>query len=123
MRHLWSTLGKRSPLLKVMLVASSLKENSVELSLESHLSNVRLTALHLIVVLLILHLILPLLVVIPVPVTCIWIFSNIMTGLTTPVAHPLGIGFVVLPLPLLEDLSEALDDESHLLVVELGGIN
>jgi hypothetical protein len=64
-----------------------------------------------------------LLVVIPVPVTCIWIFSNIMTGLTTPVAHPLGIGFVVLPLPLLEDLSEALDDESHLLVVELGGIN
>jgi hypothetical protein len=46
-----------------------------------------------------------------------------MTGLTTPVANPLGAGFVVLSLPLLEDLLEALDDKSHLLVVNLGGIN
>jgi hypothetical protein len=46
-----------------------------------------------------------------------------MTGLTTPVANPLRAGFVVLPLPLLEDLPEALDDKSHLLVVKLGGIS
>jgi hypothetical protein len=42
-----------------------------------------------------------------------------MTGLTTPVAHPLGAGFVVVPPPLLEDLTKALNDKSHLLVVEL----
>jgi hypothetical protein len=46
-----------------------------------------------------------------------------MTGLTTFVAHPLGAGFVVLPPPLLEDLMEALDDERHLLIVELGGVD
>ena len=46
-----------------------------------------------------------------------------MTGLTTLVAHPFGIGFVILPLPLLEDLAKALDDERHFLVVELGGID
>jgi hypothetical protein len=46
-----------------------------------------------------------------------------VTGLTTPIALPLGTGLVVLPLPLLEDLSEALDDKSHLLVVELGGVD
>ena len=46
-----------------------------------------------------------------------------MTGLTTLVAHFLRAGFVVLPPPLLEDLAEALDDERHLLIVELGGIN
>ena len=46
-----------------------------------------------------------------------------MTGLTTLVAHFLGAGFVVLPPPLLEDLTEALDDERHLLIVELGGVN
>jgi hypothetical protein len=46
-----------------------------------------------------------------------------MTGLTTFIAHPLGVGFVILPPPLLEDLTEALDDERHLLVVELGGVN
>jgi hypothetical protein len=33
------------------------------------------------------------------------------------------MGFVVLPLPLFEDLLKALDDKSHLLVVELGGID
>jgi hypothetical protein len=46
-----------------------------------------------------------------------------MIGLTTLVANPLGTGFVVLPLSLLEDLPEALDDKSHLLVVELGGVD
>jgi hypothetical protein len=46
-----------------------------------------------------------------------------MTGLTTLVAHFLGAGLVILPHPLLEDLTEALDDERHLLVVELGGVD
>jgi hypothetical protein len=46
-----------------------------------------------------------------------------MTRLTTLVAHPFGAGFVVLPPPLLKDLTEALDDERHLLVVELGGVD
>jgi hypothetical protein len=46
-----------------------------------------------------------------------------MTGLTTLVANLLGTGFVVSPLPLLEDLTEALDDERHLLIVELGGVD
>jgi hypothetical protein len=46
-----------------------------------------------------------------------------MTGLTTLVANFLGTGFVVFPLSLLEDLTEALDDERHLLVVELGGVD
>jgi hypothetical protein len=36
MRHLWPTLGKRRPLLKAMLAASSSEEESVELSSESH---------------------------------------------------------------------------------------
>jgi hypothetical protein len=63
------------------------------------------------------------LVVVPVTSTRNWIFSYEMTGLTTFVAHPFGAGFVVLPPPLFEDLTEALDDERHLLVVELGGID
>jgi hypothetical protein len=46
-----------------------------------------------------------------------------MTGLTTLVAHFFGEGLVVLPSPLLEDLAEALDDELHFLVVELGGVD
>jgi hypothetical protein len=46
-----------------------------------------------------------------------------VTRLTTPVAHLLGVGLVVLSPPLLEDLAEALDDERHLLVVELGGVD
>jgi hypothetical protein len=46
-----------------------------------------------------------------------------VTGLTTLVAHFIRAGFVVLPPPLLEDLAEALDDERHLLIVELGGVN
>jgi hypothetical protein len=86
-------------------------------------SHVCLTTFLLVVVLLLLHLLLPFLVVVPVTITCIWTFSNIVTGLTTPVANPLGAGFVLLPLPLLEDLSEALNDKSHLLVVKLGSIH
>jgi hypothetical protein len=46
-----------------------------------------------------------------------------VTGLTTPITHPIGTGLVVLPLPLFEDLSKALNDKSHLLVVELGGVD
>jgi hypothetical protein len=46
-----------------------------------------------------------------------------MIGLTTFVAHFLGVGFIILPRPLLEDLAEALDDERYFLVVELGGVD
>jgi hypothetical protein len=63
------------------------------------------------------------LVAVSITVTCIWTFCNKVTGLTTPVAHPLRAGFVVLPLPSLEDLTKALDDKSHLLVVELGDVD
>jgi hypothetical protein len=68
-------------------------------------------------------LLLPLLVFVPVTFTRHWTFSNKVTGLTTPVAHLLGAGLVVLPSPLLEDLAEAQYDERHFLVVELGGID
>jgi hypothetical protein len=44
-------------------------------------------------------------------------------GLTTFVAYFLGAGLVILPPPLLEDLAEALDDERHFLVVELGCVD
>jgi hypothetical protein len=50
-------------------------------------------------------------------------FCYEMTGLTSLVAHLLGAGLVVLPYPLLEDLAEAFDDERHLLIVELGGVD
>jgi hypothetical protein len=46
-----------------------------------------------------------------------------VTRLTTPVANLLGVGLVVFPSSFLEDLAETLDDERHLLVVELGGVN
>jgi hypothetical protein len=46
-----------------------------------------------------------------------------MTGLTTFVAHPFGAGFVLLPPLVLEDLTEGLDDERHLLIVEFGGVD
>jgi hypothetical protein len=46
-----------------------------------------------------------------------------MIGLTTFVAHPFGVGFVVLPPLLFEDLAKALDDERHLLIIELGGVD
>jgi hypothetical protein len=82
---------------------------------------VGIVALLLVVPLLLL--LLPLLVVVPVTITRNRTFSNKVTGLTTPVAHLLRVRFVVLPSPLLEDLAEALDDERHLLVVKLGGID
>jgi hypothetical protein len=66
---------------------------------------------------------LALLVVIPVTITRQRAFSDKMTGLTTFVANLLGAGLVVLPSPLLEDLAKALDDERHLLIVELGGVD
>jgi hypothetical protein len=66
---------------------------------------------------------LSLLVVAPVTVTRHRTFGNEITGLTTLVAHPFGTGLVVSPLPLLEDLAKALDDERHFLVVELRGVD
>jgi hypothetical protein len=57
------------------------------------------------------------------PVTRNRTFCYKVTGLTTSVANLLGAGFVILPPPLLEDLAEALDDECHFLVVELGGVD
>jgi hypothetical protein len=82
---------------------------------------VSIAALLLVVSLLLL--LLSLLVVVPVTFTRDRTFSNKVTGLTTLVAHLLGVGFVVLPPPLLKDLAEALDDERHFLVVELGGVD
>src|SRR5699024_2666137 len=64
--------------------------------------HVRRATILLVIVSFLLHLLLPFLVVVPVTITSIWTFSNKMTGLTTPVANPLGAGFVVLPLPLFE---------------------
>jgi hypothetical protein len=66
---------------------------------------------------------LSLLVVIPVTITRQRAFSNKMTRLTTFVANFLRAGLVVFPLPLLEDLAKAFDDECHLLIVELGGVD
>jgi hypothetical protein len=66
---------------------------------------------------------LSLLVVIPVTITRQRAFSDKMTGLTTFVANLLGMGLVIFPLSLLEDLAKALDDERHLLIVELGGVD
>ena len=62
-------------------------------------------------------------VTIPVTITRQRTFSDKMTGLTTLVANLLGAGLVVFPPPLLEDLAKALDDEHHLLIVELGGVD
>jgi hypothetical protein len=70
-----------------------------------------------------LPLLLPLLLFVPVTFTRIWTFNDKVTGLTALVAHPFGAGLVVLPPFLLEDLAEALDDERHLLVVKLGGVD
>jgi hypothetical protein len=84
--------------------------------------HVCLTTLPLVVSFL-LHLLLPFLVIIPVTVTCIWTYSNKVIGLTTPIEIHLGAEFVVLPLPLLEDLPKALDDKIHLLIIKLGGVD
>jgi hypothetical protein len=85
------------------------------------LAYVGITALLLVVPLL--FLLLPHLVIVPVTSTRNWTFCYEMTRLTTPVAHLLRVGLVVIPFPLLEDLVEALDDERHFLVVELEGID
>jgi hypothetical protein len=84
-------------------------------------TNMGIAAL-LLVVLLIFLLLSPL-VIIPVTITRQRTFSDKITWLTTFVANLLGAGFVILPPPLFEDLAEALDDERHLLVVELGGVD
>jgi hypothetical protein len=52
----------------------------------------------------------PLLVVAPITVTRNRAFCYKVTRLTTFVANLLGTGFVILPLPLLEDLAKAFDD-------------
>jgi hypothetical protein len=83
--------------------------------------HVGITALLLVVFLLLL--LPPLLVVVSVTITRQRAFSDKMTGLTTFVANPFEARFVVLPPPLLEDLAEALDDEHHFFVVELGGVD
>jgi hypothetical protein len=64
-----------------------------------------------------------LLVVAPITVTRNRTLCYKVTGLTTLVANLLGTGFVISPLPLLEDLAEALDDECHFLIIELGGVD
>jgi hypothetical protein len=61
--------------------------------------------------------------VVPVTVTRNRTFCYKVIGLTTLLANFLGAGLVILPPPLLEDLTEALDDERHFLVVELGGVD
>jgi hypothetical protein len=65
----------------------------------------------------------PLLVITLVTVTRDKTFSYKVSGLTTFVTNLLGAGFVILPPPLFEDLAEALDDERHFLIVELGGVD
>jgi hypothetical protein len=82
-------------------------------------THVGIAALLLVISLLLL--LLPSLVV--APVTRYRTFCNKMTSLITLVAHPFGMGLVVFPLPLLEDLAKALNNERHLLVVKLGGID
>jgi hypothetical protein len=101
-----------------VLVAGGVSGALVGVPLPSHVCLATLLA-----IVLLLHLLLPFLVVVLVTIICIWTFSNIVTRLTTLVANLLGAGFVLLPLPLLEDLPEVLNDKSHFLVVKLGGIN
>jgi hypothetical protein len=84
-------------------------------------THVGIAALLLVISLLLL--LLPRLVVVPVTITRYRTFSNKVTGLTTFVANFLRAGFLILPPPLLEDLAEALNDECHFLVVELGGVD
>jgi hypothetical protein len=43
-----------------------------------------------------------------------------MTGLTTPIVNPLGIGFLIIS---QKDLPKAFDDEGHLLIVEFRGVD
>jgi hypothetical protein len=83
-------------------------------------THVGIAALVLVISLLLL---LPSLVVALVTVTRNRTFFYRVTGLTTFVANLLGAGLVILPPPLFEDLAEALDDERHFLIVELGGVD
>jgi hypothetical protein len=84
-------------------------------------TNMGIAALLLVVLLLLLSS--PFLVVAPVTVTRNMTLCYKVTRLTTLVANFLGAGLVIFPPPLLEDLMEALDDERHLLVVDLGGVD
>jgi hypothetical protein len=104
-----------------MLAASSSEDESVGSRRSPIPKHVGIVTLLLVVLLLSLPL--SLLVIAPVTITRHRTFSNEMTGLTTLVAYFLGAGFLIFPPPLLEDLVEALDDERHFLVVELGGAN
>jgi hypothetical protein len=116
MKHLWSTFVDSD--VGGVLVGGGVGGALIVVPFPTY---VGIAVLLLVVPLLLL--LLPLLVIAPVTITRHWTFSNKMTGLTTLVAHPLGAGFAVLPAPLLEDLPEALDDERHLLIVELGGVD
>jgi hypothetical protein len=101
-----------------ILVGGGVGGALVRVSFPTH---VGIAALLLVVPLLLL--LLSPLVVAPVTINRHRKFCNKMTGLTTLVAHLLGVGFVIFPPPLLEDLAKTLDDERHLLVVELGGVD
>jgi hypothetical protein len=124
MRHLWPTLGEEKAFIEGdvgnILVGGGVGGAFVGVPFPPH---VCVATLLLVVVSFLLHLLLPFLVIVPITITYIWTFSDKMIGFTTPVAKPLGTGFVVVPLPLLENLLEALNDKSHLLVVELGGVD
>jgi predicted lysophospholipase L1 biosynthesis ABC-type transport system permease subunit len=101
-----------------VLVGGGVGGSLIEVSFPTY---VGIAALLLVVSLLLL--LLPLLVLVSVTFTRHWTFSNKVTGLTTPVAHLLRAGLVVLPSPMLEDLAEVPDDERHFLFVELGGVD
>jgi hypothetical protein len=122
MRHLWPMLGEEETLVDGdvygILVGGGFDGAHVGVPFPTYVGIVAL-----LLVVLPLFLLPPLLVVVPVTITRHWAFSDKMTGLTTFVAHPFGMGLVVSPLPLLEDLAKAFDDERHLLVVELGGVD
>jgi hypothetical protein len=121
MRHLWPTLGEEEAFgdgdVGSVLVGGGVGGDLVGVPL---LANMGIVAL-LVVPLLFSPL--SLLVIIPVTITRQRTFSDKMTGLTTLVANFLRAGLVVFPPPLLEDLAKALDDERHLLIVELGGVD
>jgi hypothetical protein len=114
-----ANIGEEKALVGGVLIRGGVGGAFVRVPFPPH---VRLATL-LLVVSFLLHLLLPFLGVVPVTVTCIWTFSYKVTKLTTLVAQPLGTGFVVLPLPLFEDLLKNLNDKSHLLVVDLGGVD
>jgi hypothetical protein len=74
-----------------VLVGGGIGGALIRVSFPAHMRRATL----LLAVSLLLYLLLPFLVVVPVTVTCIWTFCNKVTGLTTPIAHPLGTGLVV----------------------------